>query len=97
MNEFRLETTDEIISSNSGIILAGQILNSNEFRNCITLALGYQTKYSSSHFTDYEIVKSYIGLLCVGKPRPESIDIFKADKVFMHALGLSKLPSKGKT
>ncbi|MBU4485671.1 MAG: transposase, partial [Candidatus Delongbacteria bacterium] len=94
MNEFRLESTDEIISSNSGIILAGKILNSREFRNCVTLALGHQTKYSSSHFTDYEIVKSYIGLLCVGKPRPESIDIFKADKVFMHALGLSKLPSK---
>lgn len=94
MSEFRLESTDEIITSNSGIILAGKILNSNEFRNCITLALGYQTKYSSSHFTDYEIVKSYIGLLCVGKSRPESIDIFKSDEVFKHALGLSKLPSK---
>ena len=94
MNDFRIETTDEIITSNTGIILAGKILNSKEFRNSITLALGHQTKYSTLHFTEYEIVKSYIGLLCVGKPRPESIDIFKSDEVFKHALKLPKLPSK---
>lgn len=94
MSKFRIERTDEIISSNSGIILAGLILNCLEFKNCITLALGYQIKYSVDHFTDYEIIKSYIGLLCVGKPRPESIDIFKSDEVFKHALQLTKLPSK---
>ena len=71
-----------------------KILNSNKFVNSITLTLGHQTKYSISHFTDYEIVKCYIGLLCVGKPRPESIDIFKSDEVFKHALKLPKLPSK---
>ena len=94
MSGFRIEITDEAISSNTGIILAGEILNGSEFRNCITLALGPQTKYSVDHFTDYEIIKSYIGLLSVGKPRPESIDIFKSDEVFKHALKLPKLPSK---
>lgn len=94
MTKFRIETTDEIISSNSGIILAGQILNSSEFKNCITLSLGHQRKYSVLHFTDYEIIKSYLALLCVGKPRPESIDIFKSDEVFKNALQLIKLPSK---
>lgn len=94
MSNFRIETTKEVITSNTGIVLVGQILNSPEFRNCILRVVGHQTKYSSSHFTDLEIVKVYIALLCVGRPRPESIDIFKADEAFIQALGLKKLPSK---
>ena len=94
MSKFRLETTNEIIGSNSGIVLAGMILTGDIFKNQIYSTLGKQTKYSINHFTDYEIIKSYIGLLCVGKTSYESIDIFRTDKIFMTSLGMKKLPSK---
>jgi hypothetical protein len=94
MSNFRIETTKEVITSNTGIVLVGQILNSAKFRNCVLRVVGHQTKYSSSHFTDLEIVRCYVALLCVGKPRPESIDIFKDDEAFKAALELKKLPSK---
>ncbi len=48
MSNFRIETTKEIITSNTGIVLVGQILNSAEFRNCMLRVVGHQTKYSSS-------------------------------------------------
>ena len=63
MVKFRLETTNEIIGSNSGIVLAGMILTGDTFKNQIYSILGNQTKYSINHFSDYEIIKSYIGLL----------------------------------
>lgn len=94
MVKFRLETTDEIISSNSGIVLAGLILTGDDFKNQIDLTLGKQNKFSVDHFTDYEIVKSYIGLLCVGKTSFESIDLFHSDEIFKTSLDLVKLPSK---
>jgi len=73
MSNFRLESTNEVITSNSGIIIAGIILNSAEFKNHISAALGHQSKYAKNHFTNYEIIKCYIGLLCVGKTSYESI------------------------
>ncbi len=94
MVKFRLESTDEIIGSNSGIVLAGMILTGDEFKNQINLTLGEQTKFSVDHFTDYEIIKSYIGLLCVGKTSFESIDLFHSDEIFKSSLELLKLPSK---
>ncbi len=94
MSNFRLESTNEVITSNSGIIIAGLILNSAEFKNHINNALGRQSKYAKNHFTDYEIIKCYIGLLCVGKTSYESIDIFKYDEAFKKSLELPILPSK---
>lgn len=94
MVKFRLESTDEVISSNSGIVLAGMILTGDDFKNQINLTLGKQTKFSVDHFTDFEIVKSYIGLLCVGKTSFESIDLFHSDEIFKTSLELVKLPSK---
>ena len=94
MTKFKLETTDELIGSNSGIVLAGAILTGEDFKNQINLSLGHQTKFSVDHFTDYEIIKSYIGLLCLGKMSFESIDQFHSDEIFKHSLDLVKLPSK---
>lgn len=94
MVKFRIETTDELIGSNSGIVLAGMILTGDSFKNQIYKILGNQTKYSINHFSDYEIIKSYIGLLCVGKTSYESIDIFHTDKIFITSLGMKRLPSK---
>ena len=60
MVNFRIESTDELISSNSGIVLAGTILTGDSFKHQIFKSLGSQTKFSKNHFTDYEIIKNYI-------------------------------------
>ena len=40
MAKFRLETTNEIIGSNSGIVLAGIILTGDAFKNQLSSMLG---------------------------------------------------------
>ena len=45
-------------------------------------------------FSDRDILFSTLGLICMGQPHFESIDLFKTDRLFKKSLGLLKVPSK---
>lgn len=90
MPEFDIEFTDEAISSNAGIILIGNILCSEEFKKQI-LSISDD---SSKEYTDYQILKSYLGLLSLGKSDFEAIDNYRDDVLFKKSLDLQIVPSK---
>jgi len=88
---FKIELTNEVIASNSGIAMAGLMLGSLEF----TEALKPLSKTDThKDYKNIDILKSYLGLLSLGKVNYEDIDQFQDDSLFMSAIGLAQLPSK---
>jgi len=90
MVKWVLETTDEWIGSNGGLVFAAKILNAPKFRDKIEAI----SNYCKNGFTDYQITKVMIALLTIGKNSFEDIDIFKNDSYFKKVLELKRLPSK---
>ncbi len=90
MSEFKIELTDEAISSNAGMILIGNILCSNEFKQRIS----FISDDAGKDYSDYTILKSYLGLLSLGKSEYEAIDNYKNDVLFKQGLEIEVVPSK---
>ncbi|MCP3924183.1 MAG: IS1380 family transposase, partial [Desulfobacterales bacterium] len=90
MPEFDIEFTDEAISSNAGLLLIGSVLCSNEFKEQIITVSNDESK----DYSDYDIIKSYLGLLSLGKSDYESIDDYRNDRIFKQCLDLKLVPSK---
>ena len=74
MKPFRIELTDEAISSNSGLAIVGQVLDSAEF--CRTIKL-LKHDDSAKDFKNIDIIKTYLGMLSLGKNNYEDVDNFK--------------------
>ncbi len=90
MSKFDIEYTEESISSNAGLVLIGNILNSDEFKTQISLI----SDDAGKDYSDINILKSYIGLLSLGKSDYEAIDDYRNDPLFKQSLDLQTVPSK---
>lgn len=88
---FDIELTDEMLCSHSGLLLVGQLLDSHHFTAQVS-PLSQQK--GDPVISDADILRSYLGLLCVGKNQYEAIDDYKADEYFKQAIGVNRLPSK---
>ena len=47
----------------------------------------------SDHIAEIDILRSYLGLLCLGKSDYQAIDGMRGDDFFQQALGIGRLPS----
>ena len=91
MPRFKIELTDDLISSNSGLVFVGEALHHLGFdKHLAELSCIKAMKKIPS--TD--ILRAYLGILCIGKNSFESIDDYKDDPYFRKALGLKYIPSK---
>jgi len=91
MPRFKIELTDDLISSNSGLVFVGEALQHLGFdKHLAELSCIRALKKIPS--TD--ILRAYLGVLCIGKNSFESIDDYKNDPYFRKALGLKYIPSK---
>jgi hypothetical protein len=90
MSKLDIELSDDPISSNAGIVLIGNILCSDEFKHQITLISNDVGK----DYSDYTILKSYLGLLSLGKSDYEAIDDYRNDPLFKQSLDIPIIPSK---
>jgi hypothetical protein len=91
MSRFIIELTDDFISSNSGLVFVGEALQHLGFdKHLSNLSCIRATKKIAS----IDILRAYLGILCIGKNSFESIDDFKEDPYFRQALGIQYLPSK---
>jgi len=90
MTRFTIEQSDtELHTSHSGLGLVGLLLNEHT-------SLGRraeQAVYGSPSISHADVLRSYVGLLAVGKSDFEAITGVKADPWFKTALGLRKVPS----
>lgn len=91
MKRFRIETTDEFICGNSGLIMVGSLVNKQSFKSIVNRL---SIDDSQKDISNLDILKSYIGLLSLGKNTYESIDEYKNDLFFRESLQIKQLPSK---
>lgn len=91
--KYRIEDTEEKIQNNSGISLIGGI-----FKNSLIHPYLAKSKLRLSApvgcYSDSCIVKSMLGMLCLGHSEYESIDQYRQDSLFRTAMGITGVPSK---
>ncbi len=90
---FDLQYTQQNLYSSAGLAMIGKLLHGinverqfKRFRLC--------TKSPYHHFSDRDIILSFLGLTCCGTPYFEAVDFFKNDQLFTKSLGLTRLISK---
>jgi hypothetical protein len=83
------QSSEEFYTSHSGLALAGACINrySDLGRYVGRVAKG------SDHIAEIDILRSYLGLLCLGKSDYQAIAAMREDDYFKQALGIGRLPS----
>ncbi|MCP4339003.1 MAG: IS1380 family transposase [Desulfobulbaceae bacterium] len=83
---------DEKLSSHSGLILIGMLLESTQLRKRLEQILGVHCV--DPYFSHADVLFSMIGLISIGKPNYDAIEIFREKpEFFAKALSLSGCPS----
>jgi hypothetical protein len=91
MQKISIELSDEYIISNSGLLTIGKYLNETKIFAKVNRVS--KIKKNIGIISDYDIVKSIIALICIGKPNYDSIEEFRNNKFFKRALNIKKVPS----
>jgi hypothetical protein len=83
------QSSEEFYTSHSGLALAGACINrySDLGRYVGRVAKG------SDHIAEIDILRSYLGLLCLGKSDYQAIAAMREDDYFKEALGIGRMPS----
>jgi len=92
MKRFIIEKSrDEFYTSHSGAALIGLCLN--RYTPAAKLLAGV-SKLKKGAISHADVVRSYIGLLCLGKSDFAAIEGFRQDRFFRDSLGLTEVPSE---
>ena len=83
------QSSEEFYTSHSGLALAGACINrySDLGRHVGRVAKG------SDHIAEIDILRSYLGLLCLGKSDYQALAAMQEDDYFKQALGIGRIPS----
>jgi hypothetical protein len=84
-------TTDKPITSISGLAYIGQQLDNKEFFYAINKVS--RIKQASGFISDFDCIKTMIGLISIGKPDFDAVEEYRNDKFFKKCLKLKKVPS----
>jgi len=88
---FEFQLTSTPITSTAGLAFIGSQLAETKFENHLrAFCPAVQRK---DRIPDADIVRSMIGLICVGKPHFDAITEYRSEPFFTQALGLNRLPS----
>lgn len=88
MTDFVIKKLPYDLSSQAGLALVGQYLKR------INLSALVDPKFPvRSGVTNSDILRSYLGLLCLGKNDFDAIEAFRIDAFFKRSLGLQNVPS----
>ncbi len=92
MKRFIIEKSkDEFYTSHSGVALIGLCLN--RFTS-LTKRLRAVSTLKKGAIGHADVIRSFIGLLCLGKSDFEAINGFRQDRFFRESLGLKEVPSE---
>jgi hypothetical protein len=83
------QSKEEFYTSHSGLALAGACINRY---NDLGRSVGRVAK-GSDYITEIDILRSYLGLLCLGKSDYQAIAAMREDEYFKQALGIGRIPS----
>ena len=91
MKRFILEQSDdEFYTSHSGLALAGLCINRYSKLSRVT---GRKMDNNNNLISNIDILRSYLGLLCLGKSDYEAITAMRNDDYFKNSLGITNVPS----
>eukprot|EP01030_Chromulinospumella_sphaerica_P013751 gene13751-13534_t len=88
MTDFIIRKLPYDLSSHAGLALVGQYLKRINFSALVDPKFPVRSGVANS-----DIVRSYLGLLCLGKNDFDAIESFRTDAFFMRSLGLKTVPS----
>lgn len=88
MTDFIIKKLPYDLSSHAGLALVGKYLKRINVNALIDPAFAVRSGVANS-----DIVKSYLGLLCLGKNDFDAVENFRGNAFFMRALGLRAVPS----
>lgn len=89
MRRFIIERSEEDLTSHSGLALTGMAVN-----RYTDLAQSLQREIPLRHgIAHADVLRSYLGLLCLGKNDFEAVSNVREDEFFAAALGLGAVPS----
>jgi len=89
--EFIIKEGDEHLTSHSGLALIGALLNRTELGARLDAVMLPGCREPKIPHGD--IVKSMVGLLCMGKPDYDAIEAFREVPFFRYSLGLGQCPA----
>ena len=87
-----VEGTNEILTSNGGLAVAGALMKSLKIGaslNKIRISGG------EPEISNQDVIRSYLGLLMMGRTNYEDIELFRDDGIFRIMLDIKKVPSAG--
>jgi Transposase DDE domain group 1 len=88
MTDFIIKKLPYDLSSHAGLAFIGKYLKSIKINSLIDSAFPVRSGVANS-----DILKSYLGLLCLGKNDFDAIENFRTNAFFIRALGLGHVPS----
>jgi hypothetical protein len=88
MTDFIVKKLPYALSSHAGLALIGKHLKRIKTNAVIDPAFPVRSGVANS-----DVIKSYLGLLCLGKNDFEAIETFRGNAFFKRALGLDSVPS----
>ncbi len=88
MTDFIIKKLPYDLSSHAGLALIGKHLKRININSLIDPAFPVRSGIANS-----TIIKSYLGLLCLGKNDFDAVENFRSSAFFMRALGLDSVPS----
>ena len=90
MKRLIIEKSNEDIVAQGGLALIGQaIKNYTNFSQAVDK--GVSLRHGIKHS---DVLKSYLGLLCLGKNDFEAINTIESENFFMNAMGIDNIPSE---
>jgi hypothetical protein len=90
MTDFHLKRLSYNLTSTAGLALIGQLLKKMQITQTIDPVFPIR---GAGGIANSDILKSYLGLLCLGKTDFDAIEAYRQDTFFAHALGLRATPS----
>jgi hypothetical protein len=88
MTDFVIKKLPYDLSSHAGLVFIGKYLKSIKIKSLINSAYPVRSGVANN-----DILKSYLGLLCLGKNDFDAIENFRDNAFFKLALGLRDVPS----
>ena len=88
MTDFIIKKLPYDLSSHAGLAFVGKYLKRININSLIDSAFPVRSGVANS-----DILKSYLGLLCLGKNDFDAIENFRVNAFFIRALGLANVPS----
>ena len=89
--KFIIQAGHEALESNGGLVLAGKILAGLDLDrrvNAIAIAGVLEPK-----ITNADVIRSYYGLLVLGRTAYEDIELYRTNGFFRRTLGIKRVPS----